>query len=135
MDAEVSNWTGLRTKTKLSQEQDPEEVAELRSELHQNTGENTDQEVQAVPSCVLNRALMDMRSSAFGLLRSPCSGKLMRQPEGLPEPEVCQVLQAGQGKILTTTNQILFLCQLPGEGLPISKGRHSVNAGLTPKEG
>lgn len=44
LGTEVSSSTGLRTESELGQEmgweQDPEEVAELRSELHQSTGEN-----------------------------------------------------------------------------------------------
>lgn len=47
MGAEVSSWTGLRTKSELGQEmgqeQDPEKVAELRRDFHQRTGENMEQ--------------------------------------------------------------------------------------------
>lgn len=47
MGAKVLSLTGLRTKRELGQDmaqkEDPEEMAELRSELHQSTGENTEQ--------------------------------------------------------------------------------------------
>lgn len=47
MGAEVSRWTGLRTENELGQEmgqeQDPSEVAELKTELSQSAGEGTEQ--------------------------------------------------------------------------------------------
>lgn len=46
--AEVSSWTGLRTKSELGQEmgqeRDPSGVAELKSELSQSAGEDTEQQ-------------------------------------------------------------------------------------------
>lgn len=112
--AEASSWTGLRTK----REQDPQEVAELKSELHQSAAENTEQ--WGATSTILcseqgsHGYEIQCPNKLFGLLSSPFSGKLMWEPVGLSGPEDCQVLQAGQGRILTTTNQMLFLCQLPG---------------------
>ena len=47
MGAEAPSWTGLGTKSELSQEmgqeQNPSEMAEFKSELSQSAGEDTEQ--------------------------------------------------------------------------------------------